>query len=503
MSDSLETLKADLHMLQQEFRTPFVRAGCGEAVWVVTTKGTKLFSMTPPPRSPEARAAAVAALQRGDPSQLFDAGSLECGQLLDRAGVLLGAFRERLPEYLPADIFEGQDNPTFRWLTFLFLKRPPWSMEVGPSFEMDYRGGSIPARKVTCKQLPEVSALMITWLLNRLAEAKPPPPDDEPEWSDPISPAQEAVARGPQPGGPPAAAAADPAHLVPPEPPFMGNLSPEKLREMFLKLRDAAANHASMAPAFGVWLSYPENVGIILFNVRDPDQRYMLWSELNFAHREACRRLMTEAVREGIDLRRLAQSQEICERLHAKCKLMVPRHPDRLYDTWPDCVSDGNDELTAEERTTIRAAHADLLHLARVLEVKMEAQPQTTTVPHAPAGPDGRQCGTPAEAPPASDCRCRLQVDGNRVLLDGAAVPLDMPAESRGAALCLLRHLLAAGGDWRSSTELDEMEFSGACREHAEVRWDRVRKKLPFSVQHLIETNRRKGARLIRAAWHR
>jgi hypothetical protein len=96
----------------------------------------------------------------------------------------------------------------------------------------------------------------------------------------------------------------------------------------------------------------------------------------------------------------------------------------------------------------------------------------------------------------------RLQVSCNAVSLDGANVPLGMTQEARGAALCLLRHLLAAMGDWRSSRELNEMELTSNCS-HAEVRWDRVRKHLPAPLQLLIETDRRKGSRLRPSVWHR
>jgi hypothetical protein len=98
--------------------------------------------------------------------------------------------------------------------------------------------------------------------------------------------------------------------------------------------------------------------------------------------------------------------------------------------------------------------------------------------------------------PPPPPPEPRLQVRGPAVLLDGQPVPLDMGEEARAAALCLLKHLLAAGGEWRSSTELDEMEKKGPCTDHVGTRWDLVRKKLPPSLLNLTETNRRKGVRL-------
>ncbi len=97
----------------------------------------------------------------------------------------------------------------------------------------------------------------------------------------------------------------------------------------------------------------------------------------------------------------------------------------------------------------------------------------------------------------------RLCIKGTLVLLDGAAVRLEMTSESGRAAACYLTHLLAAEGDWRSSTELNEMEQAGPCKEHVEVRWDRVRAQLPDPLKGFVESNRRKGYRLSPAAWHR
>jgi hypothetical protein len=96
----------------------------------------------------------------------------------------------------------------------------------------------------------------------------------------------------------------------------------------------------------------------------------------------------------------------------------------------------------------------------------------------------------------------RLLIQDSRVLLDGRIVLLDMTEKMRGAALCLLTHLLAANGEWRSSTELNDMERNGPCKDHVEVRWDRVRRQLPACLQALIETCHRKGRRLSPDAWH-
>jgi hypothetical protein len=97
----------------------------------------------------------------------------------------------------------------------------------------------------------------------------------------------------------------------------------------------------------------------------------------------------------------------------------------------------------------------------------------------------------------------RLQIRDELAVLDGVVVPLDMTGEMRGAVLCFLRHLLAAMGEWRSRSELDDMENKGPCREHIGVRWDRVRKRLPAVLLGLTESDRRKGFRLKSIVWHK
>jgi hypothetical protein len=117
-----------------------------------------------------------------------------------------------------------------------------------------------------------------------------------------------------------------------------------------------------------------------------------------------------------------------------------------------------------------------------------------------PAGAVGAG-NTPAMSTPPGTAR--IAVTEDTVRLDGRVVPLDMTAESRGAAICLLRHLLAAAGNWRSSSELDDMEAATPCGEHSGVRWDRVRQQLPECLHRFIESNRRKGCRLLPTVWHR
>jgi hypothetical protein len=95
--------------------------------------------------------------------------------------------------------------------------------------------------------------------------------------------------------------------------------------------------------------------------------------------------------------------------------------------------------------------------------------------------------------------KSRLQVQGSTVTLDGRAVHLDLAGASRDAVLCLLTHLLAAQGDWRSGTELDRMEDAGPCGLHVGTRWYRKVKLLPAPLRAVVETDRRKGNRLVPA----
>ncbi len=125
------------------------------------------------------------------------------------------------------------------------------------------------------------------------------------------------------------------------------------------------------------------------------------------------------------------------------------------------------------------------------VEVK---QPAANPIPvYIVARPDG-QSSPPAVAadPPV----CRLRIEGEKVFLDGQAVTLDMGPETRGAALCMLGHLLAAGGEWVSGPELNAKEVEGSCREHDGARWDRARNALPEALRDLVESGRGKGYRL-------
>ncbi len=96
----------------------------------------------------------------------------------------------------------------------------------------------------------------------------------------------------------------------------------------------------------------------------------------------------------------------------------------------------------------------------------------------------------------------RLRVEGQTVLLDGRPVPLDMTSERREEALCYLRHLLEAAGDWRSDSEVNKTEERKP-KGLVGIRWDHVRQQLPDCIADLIETHRRKGTRLKEEALRR
>jgi len=84
--------------------------------------------------------------------------------------------------------------------------------------------------------------------------------------------------------------------------------------------------------------------------------------------------------------------------LYSNCNGLLVAHPDRLSDTWPHCVSDGNGELTEDERRVIREAEADLLCLATALEARQDEEGDE---PHT----------VPADAPTAPNVIRRLGAD--------------------------------------------------------------------------------------------
>jgi hypothetical protein len=86
---------------------------------------------------------------------------------------------------------------------------------------------------------------------------------------------------------------------------------------------------------------------------------------------------------------------------------------------------------------------------------------------------------------------CQLAIEGDQVLLDGQPVPLEMTTDRQFYARLFLQQLLAAGGQWRSSTEM-----AGYAKDLEKQRLDQLRKALPKRLQKLIESDRRKGYRL-------
>jgi hypothetical protein len=127
--------------------------------------------------------------------------------------------------------------------------------------------------------------------------------------------------------------------------------------------------------------------------------------------------------------------------------------------------------------------------------------PEAWRRPDAPAEPS-----SPALAP-----GCRLKIEGEVleehgqavVRLDGQAILLETSRATRQAQLCLLRHLLNAGGEWRTRRDLSKMEQDAPCwlRRH-ERRWERQIQKLPERLRDLIEvSDKGLGYRLCPAIW--
>jgi hypothetical protein len=193
----------------------------------------------------------------------------------------------------------------------------------------------------------------------------------------------------------------------------------------------------------------------------------------------------------------------------------------RLYDLLRECPNPGGGLLDAATRLHLPLTHVerarvnDEAYVSGQLERFKEAGPgEADSWLHARDNLrrfkkrvdrelEERAWPPESQTPAIRRGAARLQIDGSTVLLDGSPVPLGMTEESRSAAVCYLTHLLAAHGDWRSGTELDEMEKRGPCKDHIDVRWDRIRKRLPTCLFDLTETDRRKGHRLSPAAWHR
>jgi hypothetical protein len=100
------------------------------------------------------------------------------------------------------------------------------------------------------------------------------------------------------------------------------------------------------------------------------------------------------------------------------------------------------------------------------------------------------------DARPGADRRQQVCLDGDRVLLHAKPVALDMTPEAREKAITFLRYLLDARGSYVSGGDIDraEADKDGGL---TGTRWDKVKKSLPSQLQNFIESDRRKGYRLL------
>lgn len=144
-------------------------------------------------------------------------------------------------------------------------------------------------------------------------------------------------------------------------------LSQDELRALFASLFDAVTGEDG-APALAIWKFYPLLVEILVSNIAAPQNRYSLWHDLDREHDHAAKRLMRLAIEEKFNTQLIYRSKDICQRVLHECDGLLIRHPGGRYDTWPECVSDQNDEVPPEERQIIRAADAVVQHLAILLE---------------------------------------------------------------------------------------------------------------------------------------
>jgi hypothetical protein len=122
----------------------------------------------------------------------------------------------------------------------------------------------------------------------------------------------------------------------------------------------------------------------------------------------------------------------------------------------------------------------------RLLQLQVAAEEQA---PPPPPDPPARPTRRPRR-------RCRLSIKGNDLLLDGLAVPLDMTTERRASALCFVSHLIRAGGNWISSSDINRAEDRKAGKGLPGERWDKVRRELPAHISSFIESRTGAGYRL-------
>jgi hypothetical protein len=90
----------------------------------------------------------------------------------------------------------------------------------------------------------------------------------------------------------------------------------------------------------------------------------------------------------------------------------------------------------------------------------------------------------------SSVSKCRLQLIGRTVAVNGKPVPLNMTPERAADALAFLGELLKEPGNWMSSTDI------GKATQKEGIRFDRIFKALPGKIKSLLESNRRKGYRV-------
>ena len=88
-----------------------------------------------------------------------------------------------------------------------------------------------------------------------------------------------------------------------------------------------------------------------------------------------------------------------------------------------------------------------------------------------------------------------LVIDGNRILVNGTPIAIDMTPNRAADVRTFLAALIVARGNWISSSEINEVEEK---KMHGRpgVRWDRILKALPAEITTYIESNRRKGYRI-------
>jgi hypothetical protein len=96
---------------------------------------------------------------------------------------------------------------------------------------------------------------------------------------------------------------------------------------------------------------------------------------------------------------------------------------------------------------------------------------------------------------------CRLQIVDGALCLDGAPVAVEATAEGRSAVFAILADLLAHPLQWRTGAEIAEAAPMDVILDARHI--GRHLKPLPDAVRALIQTNRKKGSRVVPDAWGR